>query len=478
MKLKIKHKLFLALLFTSVVVSLLIHLSVQYSFERGFKDYVKAQEIEQLGLLSHQLIENYQKEGSWSFIYGNHRLWQQLYHEISSNLESPEIEDTQTRIEPPPPGMDGRLPGPPGGGPSGIGKRISLYDADSELVIGGKGEPQSELKMIPIDVEGRTIGYLGMVPDKRLMGRDRNFLAEQGKAFAFIPLLIVGMSLLISFPLTTHLLRPIQAMTEGTRKLIAGKFTTRIPVKTEDELGILSKDFNSLAKTLEKNEENRKQWVADISHELRTPLAILRGEIEALQDGVRQGDSQTYNGLHGEVMHLERMVSDLYELSKSDIGALNYKRIIVDPLGILQSTVEMFEQRMGEKDIKLVLEKGVVGICSVLADPDRLQQLFSNILENSLRYTNAPGMVQVFTKIKGDNLLIIISDSFPAVPEGQLSRLFERFYRVETSRNRGTGGAGLGLAICRNIVDGHEGTIKAVTSSLGGVSIQIELPLA
>ncbi len=478
MKLKIKHKLFLALLFTSVVVSLSIHLFVKYSFERGFKDYVKAQEIEQLGLLSNQLIESFQKEESWTFIKGNHRLWQQLHRQTSSNLQLQTMQNRK-RIEPPHPGgPPDRLSGPPAGDRGGVGRRIALYDADLHLVIGGRGEAQNELKMIPIDDQGSTIGYLGLVPDKRLIGRDRHFLREQGKAFAFVPLLIVVLSLLISFPLTTHLLRPIQAMTEGTRKLIAGRFTTRIPVTTEDELGVLSKDFNSLATTLEKNEKNRKQWVADISHELRTPLSILRGEIEALQDGVRQGNSHTYNGLHSEVMHLERMVSDLYELSMSDVGALNYKRILVDPFGILQSTVELFEQRMMEKDIEIVMEKGNVWACSVLADPDRLQQLFSNILENSLRYTDGPGMVQVFLKVRGNNLVVNFSDSFPTVPKEQLSRLFERFYRVESSRNRGTGGAGLGLAICRNIVDGHEGTIRAASSSFGGVSIQIELPLA
>ena len=286
------------------------------------------------------------------------------------------------------------------------------------------------------------------------------------------------MSLVISFPLTIHLLRPIKAMTEGTRKLIAGCFKTRIPVTTSDELGVLSKDFNSLATTLEKNEKNRKQWVADISHELRTPLAILRGEIEALQDGVRQPNTHTFNGLHGEVMHLERMVSDLYELSMSDIGALNYKRVIVDPQGVLTSTVEMFEQRMQEKNIEIVMHTGETQSCSVLADPDRLQQLFSNILENSLRYTDGPGMVQVSLKVGKDSIVISFGDSSPTVPEQQLSMLFDRFYRVEGSRNRGTGGAGLGLAICRNIVDGHEGTIEAASSPLGGVLIQIELPLA
>jgi two-component system, OmpR family, sensor histidine kinase BaeS len=481
-KLKIKHKLFLALLFTSVVVSLSIHFFVKFSFERGFKNYVKAQEVAQLEELSNQLVEYFGKEGNWEFIEDNHRLWQQLHQETSPDLQ-PQVMQNRKRIEPrfsegpPGRGLGGR-DGVPGGGPGGIGRRIALYDADLKLIIGGRGESQTELKMNPMEFQENTIGYLGLIPEKRLFDRDLHFLREQGKVFALIPILIVAMSLLISFPLTTHLLRPIQAMTEGTRKLIAGKFKTRIPVITADELGVLSKDFNSLATTLEKNEQNRKQWVADVSHELRTPLAILRGEIEALQDGVRQGSPHTYSGLHGEVMHLERMVSDLYELSMSDIGALNYKRIIVDPLGILQSTVEMFEQRMGEKSIELVMRKGEVGVCFVLADPDRLQQLFSNILENSLRYTNAPGMVQVVLSIRKNNLAIIFSDSFPTVPEKQLSRLFERFYRVESSRNRGTGGAGLGLAICKNIIDGHEGTIKAASSPLGGVLIHVELPLA
>ena len=481
-KLKIKHKLFLALLFTSVVVSLSIHFFVKFSFERGFKDYVKAQEVVQLEELSNQLVEYFGKEGNWTFLEGNHRLWQQLHWDTSPDLH-PEVMRNTKRIEPPQPqgppgGALGGRKGTPGGDPSGIGRRIALYDSDLNLVIGGRGEPHNELKMIPMKFQDNTIGYLGLIPEKKLFDRDLHFLRQQGKNFALIPVLIVAMSLLISFPLTTHLLRPIQAMTEGTRKLIAGKFKTRISVTTEDELGVLSKDFNSLATTLEKNEKNRKQWVADISHELRTPLAILRGEIEALQDGVRQPNPHTYSGLHGEVMHLERMVSDLYELSMSDVGALNYKRIIVNPLGILQSTVEMFEQRMREKNIELVLQKGVVEECSVLADPDRLQQLFSNILENSLRYTNAPGMVQVILSIQKERLIIIFSDSFPTVPAEQLSRLFERFYRVEASRNRGTGGAGLGLSICKNIVDGHEGSIKAASSPLGGLLIQIELPLA
>jgi two-component system sensor histidine kinase BaeS len=365
------------------------------------------------------------------------------------------------------------------GRPGVIGPRLILFDSEKRWLIGGAGEPQNELKMIPIKQQEAIIGYIGLVPAEKLtFDRDRHFLKQQVETFAFIPVIIVVLSLFLSFPVTIHLLRPINALTEGTKKLIAGKFKTRIPVATGDELGRLSKDFNILAMTLENNEKNRKQWVADISHELRTPLSVLRGEVEALQDGIRQPDSQTLGILHGEVMQLERMVSDLYELSMSDVGALNYKRIEVNPVGILQGAVESFEHRLAEKELKLVMHHGGVRSCTLLADPERLQQLFTNLLENSLRYTDGPGMIHVNLMLGKESLTVTIEDSTPPVPKEHLGQLFDRFYRVEGSRNRKTGGAGLGLAICKNIVEAHEGTITAELSPLGGLMIKIEFPLA
>ncbi|MFT5700819.1 MAG: two-component system sensor histidine kinase BaeS [Desulforhopalus sp.] len=483
-KLKIRHKLFLALLFTSVVVSLALHLFVKSSFERGFRDYVKQQEVEQIGLLKEELVTYFKKEGSWEFIVDNHVLWQSLPQ--ATSLSSPQMAPARQEIKPPRRPGGRPLGGPPGGleggldrGPRGVGPRISLYDAETNWLIGGAVDSLEELKMYPMELAGETIGYLGLSPDEKLLfARDQHFLKKQAEMFTLIPIVIVLLSLLLSFPMTIHLLRPINAMAEGARKLIAGKFKTRIPITTGDELGSLSKDLNILAMTLEKNEKNRKQWVADVSHELRTPLAILRGEIEALQDGIRQPSTQTFNGLHGEVMHLERMVGDLYELSMSDIGALNYKRILVNPIGIVDSVVEMFQPRMHQKNIEIMADAGEAQECSVLADPDRLQQLFSNILENSLRYTDGPGMIQVHLAVGKDSLKVSFKDSSPGVPDDQLAMLFNRFHRVEGSRNRKTGGVGLGLAICKNIVDGHEGKIKAERSPLGGVLIEIELPLS
>ena len=255
--------------------------------------------------------------------------------------------------------------------------------------------------------------------------------------------------------------------------LMAVGFKTRIPVAVGDEMGLLSDDFNILAMTLEKTEKNRQLWVADISHELRTPLAVLRGELEALQDGIRQPEPETITALHGEVMHLARMVNDLYELSMSDIGALNYKMVEVNPAGILAGTLELFEQRLNQKGFELITDLSVGQPCSLLADPDRLQQLFTNVLENSLRYTDLPGKIKVQVEIDKEQVSIDFQDSSPGVSPEQLPKIFDRLYRVEGSRNRGTGGAGLGLAICKNIVNAHQGSIEADSSPLGAVEFQL-----
>ena len=336
----------------------------------------------------------------------------------------------------------------------------------------------SNLQLRPFSYQDKIIGYLAIVPPKELsQAGDLVFVEQQTESFALVALAMAALSLLLAYPLTINLLRPIKALTGGTRKLIAGKFNTRISVDAKDELGQLSADFNSLAITLEKNEQARQQWVADISHELRTPLAVLRGDIEALQDGIRQPGVQTFEALHAEAKHLERLVNDLYELSMSNIGALTYKKIPVDPVGILRSSIELFEHRFAEKKIHIRSELPIDSSLSLLADPDRLQQLFSNLLENSHRYTDSPGQLRIHLKIDNSSLFFYFEDSAPGVSEEQQTKLFDRLYRVETSRNRARGGAGLGLAICSNIVEAHQGDIEVSSSSLGGLKTTIKFSL-
>ena len=473
MKLSIKYKIFFTLLLASIIVATSLHYFLRWSFDRGFSKYIQAQELEQLDRLSEDLTDLYNDNGSWQFLTANHHLWRRLHNEMAAPLQTAqETAKIHNQARPP-------RPFAPHRGPNDLGPRLVLFDAEKSWVIGAEETTRKwdYLELRPILDQEKTLGYLGLVPHEELQyARDRNFVKKQTDLFAFIAIFMVALSTLLSYPVTIHLLRPINALTKGTRKLIAGHFTTRIPVTTMDELGRLSDDFNILAMTLDKNEQNRRQWVADISHELRTPLAILRGEIEAIQDGIRKPGAKTIEALHGEIMHLERMVSDLYELSMSDIGALNYKMVDVNLKGILEGTVEQFKQRLDPEKISIQLDVSGAGPYSVLADPDRLQQLFINLLENSTRYTDAPGEITVTLHTAQEKIRISFEDSPPCVLPDQLPQLFDRLYRVEGSRNRSTGGAGLGLAICKNIVEGHQGTIAAENSLLGGLLITIEIP--
>jgi two-component system sensor histidine kinase BaeS len=185
------------------------------------------------------------------------------------------------------------------------------------------------------------------------------------------------------------------------------------------------------------------------------------------------------DSLYNEVVHLSALVNDLHELSLSDLGALIYKKEQIDVKEILEQSVEMHQQMAAKQNLRLTLRFSSSRPDSeifMLGDPNRLQQLFDNLLQNSCRYTDAGGEIQIFMKENGNNVLIEWFDSAPGVSDKDLEHLFERLYRVEMSRNRAKGGSGLGLAICQNIVLAHEGTMTASHSPLGGLKLTITFP--
>jgi two-component system sensor histidine kinase BaeS len=217
--------------------------------------------------------------------------------------------------------------------------------------------------------------------------------------------------------------------------------------------------------------------MADVAHELRTPLAVLRADLEAVQDGVRSASGESLNSLLAEVRTLNKLIDDLHDLSLADVGALSYRKAVLGVDELLQRCIAPFRERFAHKQLRLVTAPTDPEL-RVFADGSRLQQLLNNLLENSLRYTDAPGETRVSGARDGGEVLMSIDDSAPGVPPELLPRLFERFFRVDSSRNRETGGSGLGLAICRSIVEAHGGSIAAARSMLGGLRIDIRLPLA
>jgi two-component system sensor histidine kinase BaeS len=289
----------------------------------------------------------------------------------------------------------------------------------------------------------------------------------------------VVISTLIAVPASSYMVRPIRHLVDGTRALTAGDYSSRIVVRSSDELAQLSADFNTLANTLEQNQKARQQWIADISHELRTPLAILQGELESVQDGIRPLDPTSLDSWHQEVVHLNTLVNDLHELSMSDNGALVYKKEKVDIKSLLEQTLSLHHILIDQNDITLSLKVHALRNkphINIFGDPKRLKQLFDNLLQNTCRYTDKGGQLKIDLKEYSNKVVITWVDSKPGVSATDLEKLFDRLYRVDSSRNREKGGSGLGLAICKNIVEAHEGEIRAEHAKLGGLKLSIELP--
>jgi two-component system sensor histidine kinase BaeS len=225
-------------------------------------------------------------------------------------------------------------------------------------------------------------------------------------------------------------------------------------------------------------EQDQKQWMADTSHELRTPIAILRAQVEAFQDGVQEVNPKTLQVLHTEIMGLSKLVDDLYWLSRFDVGSLKHSFVPVDVVSTLQDVSDLFEERYAEKELTIDKSGITSESCTVYADNDRMRQVFINLLENSLRYTDKGGKLKFSIEKSPTAVVLRFDDSHPGIPEDLMPKVFDRFFRVEPSRSRELGGSGLGLAICKTILEAHSGSITASKSDLGGIRIEITLPTA
>ena len=356
---------------------------------------------------------------------------------------------------------------------------LVLADGNQQSFFGNLSS--SQLNWLPIEGdtsegEKKTLGYLGYRKNRRFEGLLHDaFERSQRKIFAVAAIGMALLSALLSFPVARRLVRPIADINTAVGSIRNGSFDTRLNLNRKDELGDLSSNINSLAETLDANQSARQRWIAELSHELRTPLAILKGELEALQDGVRPLGQDAINGLHDQSRQLSRLVDDLHTLSISDIGALDYRFQNCEIGPILKDFVEA--RRLDAESSSLKLSLHIEGDPVVRLDRGRFEQLVVNLFQNSLRYTEAGGKIEIDVRKRGQQVWFSWSDSAPGVPAHQLSELFEPFYRTDSSRSRATGGSGLGLAIVKRIVDAHNAEIVALDSKLGGLELQVRFPV-
>jgi two-component system sensor histidine kinase BaeS len=349
-----------------------------------------------------------------------------------------------------------------------------LFDPARRVLVGrAELAPRAQLK--PIEVGADTVGYLGYVPRPEVVESiERVYVQRQRLAFGVIAVGMLAAALVLAAGIAYWLTRRIRSLALATDALIRGDYAARVEVRGNDELARLAADVNTLAHTLGAARESRQQWIADIAHELRTPLTVLRAEIESLEDGVRPLDEASIRSLAGETERLARLVEDLHTLSLSDLGALSYHR---EPLDVAELLGDMLAGQSGAIAAQsLELETHLQAGAMVLADAARLTQVFMNLLQNSLRYTDAPGRIIVSVRRTGASVAIQWEDTAPGVAAAALPRLTDRLFRVEGSRSREAGGSGLGLAIARAIVEGHGGTLDAHASALGGLRVEVMLP--
>ena len=276
---------------------------------------------------------------------------------------------------------------------------------------------------------------------------------------------------------TRQITRPLSRLAEAASKLQAGERDVQLPVPPrQDEVRELTLTFNALTTSLARQEAWRRSLMADIAHDLRTPLSVLRSEIEAMQDGVNPADEAGMARLHGEVLLLARLVTDLRTLSLAESGAMDFHPQVLDAAELLKAVAVSYARQA--QDVGVHLHLDVPQPVPIHADPDRLMQVLHNLVSNALRYAS-PGQVNLSAALENGEALLTVRDHGPGFKPDDLSRAFERFYRADASRSRDPGGlrsSGLGLAIARALVEAQGGVIEAKNHPAGGAEFVVRLP--
>ena len=461
-------KLFLAFLATNILTALVVAMGLRVAFNAGFERYVGEREAQRLTRLARELADAYRDRGGWEFLRGRDDLWVELNHAIRPDLGG--------AAPTPAPAQSEGFARPPSAAPVGRPPPGLVLDAEGRIVV-GDANPQQALDRQPVMVGGQRVGWVAAPANREMFDVvDRRFRQELWDALWGVALLAIATAAIVAGTLSQGLLAPVKRLAGATRRMADGDYAVRVEAATRDELGQLVEDFNRLGHALERQESVRRNFMADISHELRTPIAVLRAELEALQDGVRPITREALASLHSEIERLRHLVDDVHDLSLADVGGLSYRFEPMDLAALARDALATAAHRLEAKGLASEVRAPAAPIL-VRGDEHRLRQLAANLLENSLRYTRAGGLIRATIAVADGKARLTWEDSPPGVPEAALPRLFERLYRVEGSRSREAGGSGLGLAICESIVLTHGGTIAARHSELGGLAVDIQLPL-
>ncbi|MFQ3633698.1 sensor histidine kinase [Roseiflexus sp.] len=285
-------------------------------------------------------------------------------------------------------------------------------------------------------------------------------------------------AVVVSLFVSRRIVEPLQDLTAVSRRLAQGYYRDRMFIHSDDELAELSQSINHLAEALDRTEQRRLALIADVAHELRTPLTTIEGYMEGLLDGVITPDEQTFTLILHEAARLRRLTEELGLLSRAEAGELHVQPRVFNVCPLLHELIARFQPQFAacEVDLRLLLP---VPCLDLYADPDRLMQVMVNLLSNALRYTPAGGLVEVSLTPLGEYVRISVRDTGIGIESEHLPLIFERFYRVDKSRTRNSGGTGIGLTIARHLVYASGGEIWAESEGIGkGATFHVTLPTA
>ncbi|HEX8152305.1 MAG TPA: ATP-binding protein [Thermoanaerobaculia bacterium] len=365
------------------------------------------------------------------------------------------------------------------------GTRLLLFDAQRKLVARAPLElEQFEVSLVGDELrlvrDGQLVKLRGAValhaPDGTfigslytLPGADSDGAVRRRFRGSLNRWLLGGVvsAALVAFVVTLLMLRrvfaPVEALTAGARALAGGKLETRVPVKGDDEIGELAGAFNAMAEALERNERARRNMVSDVAHELRTPLTNIRVQIEALQDGVVEPDAKMFASISEDAATLSRLIDDLQQLTLAEAGELRLERADVRLAEVIERAVAVPSTQ--------VIDVDVPDDIIVRVDARRIVQVVRNLVVNAVKH--ARSRVEVTARRVDGGVEVRVADDGPGIPPEHLGRIFDRFYRIDVSRSRTTGGAGLGLAIAKELVELHGGNIRVTNRESGGAELTV-----
>jgi signal transduction histidine kinase len=288
--------------------------------------------------------------------------------------------------------------------------------------------------------------------------------------FAFIGGLIFSLAVI---QLLAHgMVLPLRQMVVATRAMASGDYSQRVTATAQDEVGSLATSFNAMAAQLEETELQRRELVANVSHELRTPIAALRARLENLADGVETPDAEAVAAMLKATERLSQLVDQLLELSQFESGAIRLDRQDFLAAEVVGAAVAEISPVGSNVRIVAELDEGL----TVTGDPEQIHEVLTNLLTNAVRHSPVGGEVRVRGAPSARGVRFEVSDEGTGVPPGEIERIFDRFYRVDAARGSNSGGAGLGLAIARSIVELHGGSIRAESRGPAGCHVIFELP--